>query len=625
MRKVYSLFAALMVAMFAFAQTKPTVTVTLSSTGFVATPEPITEVVFYVAQATAAYNFSETVTPQTYMQNYVTSMSSLKFDILNTAGAKEVDFENCGNLTDDGSNTILAVTVSVIDNVRTLTSDVVRVDTVFTKSAGGGDEPETPEEPVEPEEPVSTIEPGKYYIATTFAGEEEDEQFFASMGSGRSFNLGATLFNGTTPTEIHEFEFEAVEGKQAVFYIKNGTNYLNTSTRNNFFAASATANEACEWKVVVLDEEEGNVKISHVQTEKIIFFEHYVDEETSEVTNWYVCKQAVNAPATNAEYPFLIPVVEPEPISATVTIELNATGYVVTPDPETEHVFFFAFDTEDYLDETYTEQDLVEEFIGYYESEEEMNEDCPVGVRSGLFTQIGLDLVDVPYTFVAATVVWTEAGAVLTSEVVRKDTIFAEVPGEGGDEPAQTIDAGKYYVSSTIVGETDNYLLTTTTGSVVMLPATKYVDENTPKATHEFDFVSVDGQDACFTIQDHTGAFLALTKDGWNRVTITFAAAKPDAGATWKVTLQDEENHVTIENTDNNGDLHCMKVETEVGFLFGTEAAGKYNLLVLSKVKGASTGLQETTDGRQVFKTIENGQLILNIDGVRYNILGIAL
>lgn len=619
MRKLYSLFAALIVAVFALAQTTPTVTVTLSSTGFTVTPEPITETVFYVAQATADYNFSETVTPQTYMQNYVTTMGSSKFDILNTAGEKSVDFENCSSLTDNGSNTILAVTVSVIDGVRTLTSEVVRVDTVFTKTAGGGEEPE---EPVVPEEPIATIEAGKYYIATYF-GEDED-MFLASMGSGRTFNLGATLLNDTTPTEIHEFEFEAVEGKQAVFYIKNGTNYLNTSSRNNWLSAGATPNEAYEWKVEVLDEEEGYIKISHAQTEKVIFFQHYVDEETSEVTDWYVCQQAVNAPEATADYPILIPAVEPDPISATVTIELNATGYVVTPDPETEHVFFFAFDTEDYLDETYTEQDLVEEFIGYYESEEEMNEDCPVGVRSGLFTKIGLDLVDVSYTFVAATVAWTEAGAVLTSEVVRKDTIFAEVPGQGGDEPAQTIDAGKYYVSSTLVGGTDNYLLTTTTGSVVMLPVTKYVDENTPKATHEFDFVAVDGQDACFTIQDHTGAFLALTKDGWNRVTITFAAAKPATGATWKVTLQDEENHVTIENTDNNGDLHLMKVETEVGFLFGTEAAGKYNLPVLSKVKGASTGVQETTSSRQVFKTIENGQLILRIDGVRYNILGVA-
>lgn len=499
MKKLYSLFAALIVAVFALAQTTPTVTVTLSSTGFTVTPEPITETVFYVAQATADYNFSETVTPQTYMQNYVTTMSSSKFNILNTAGEKSVDFENCGSLTEDGSNTILAVTVSVIDGVRTLTSEVVRVDTVFTKTAGGGEEPE---EPVVPEEPIATIEAGKYYIATYFG----EDRFFASMGSGRTFNLGATLSNDSTPTEIHEFEFEAVEGKQAVFYIKNGTNYLNTSSKNSWLGAGTTPNEAYEWKVEVLDEEEGYIKISHVQTAKVIFFQHYVDEETSEVTNWYVCQQAVNAPETNAEYPFLIPVVD-------------------EPEPET---------------------------------------------------------------------------------------------------PVATIEEGKYYVS-TLLAETDKYLLTSTTASAVMLPATKYVDENTPAAVHEFDFVAVEGQDACFTIQDHTGAFLNLSTNKMRVTVLGFAAAKPETGAIWKVSLQDEENHVTIANTDYAGDLHCLNLEGEIGYFFGNEAEGSYTLPVLTKVPGASTHIQEADIDRQVIKTIENGQLILHIDGVRYNILGIAL
>ncbi|MDY5076100.1 MAG: hypothetical protein SPE88_04890 [Paludibacteraceae bacterium] len=495
MKKLYSLFAALMVAVFALAQTTPTVTVTLSSTGFTVTPEPITETVFYVAQATADYNFSETVTPQTYMQNYVTSMDPFKFGISNTAGAKSVDFENCGSLTDNGSNTILAVTVSVIDGVRTLTSEVVRVDTVFTKTAGGGEEPE---EPVVPEEPIATIEAGKYYIATYF----DEDMFLASMGSGRTFNLGATLSNGTTPTEIHEFEFEAVEGKQAVFYIKNGTKYLNTSSRNNWLSAGATPNEAYEWKVEVLDEEEGNIKISHVQTAKVIFFQHYVDEETSAVTNWYVCQQAVNAPETNAEYPFLIPVED---------------------EPET---------------------------------------------------------------------------------------------------PVATIEEGKYYVS-TLLAETDKYLLTSTNASAVMLPATKYVDENTPAAVHEFDFVAVEGKDACFTIQDNTGAFLNLSTNRMRVTVLGFAAAKPEKGAIWKVSLQDEENHVTIANTDYAGDLHCLNLDGEIGYFFGNEAS--YTLPVLTKVPGASTNIQEADIDRQVIKTIENGQLILNINGVRYNILGIAL
>ena len=488
----------MIVAVFALAQTS-SVSITLNETGFTLTPNPLTDSVCYVAQATDKYAFSETVTPESFMQNYVTSMGSFKFQYACLPGKRTIDFETCGDMTDDGSNTILAVTVSVRNGVRTLTSNVVRVDTVFKKTAGGGEEPE---EPVVPEEPIATIEAGKYYIATYF----DEDMFLASMGSGRSFNLGATLSNGTTPTEIHEFEFEAVEGKQAVFYIKNGTKYLNTSSRNNWLSAGATPNEAYEWKVEVLDEEEGNIKISHVQTAKVIFFQHYVDEETSEVTDWYVCQQAVNAPETNAEYPFLIPVVD-------------------EPEPET---------------------------------------------------------------------------------------------------PVATIEEGKYYVS-TLLAETDKYLLTSTNASAVMLPATKYVDENTPAAVHEFDFVAVEGKDACFTIQDHTGAFLNLSTNKMRVTVLGFAAAKPETGAIWKVSLQDEENHVTIANTDYAGDLHCLNLEGEIGYFFGTEATGKYNLPILIKVPGVSTHIQEADIDRQVIKTIENGQLILHIDGVRYNILGIAL
>ena len=497
MKKLYSLFAALIVAVFALAQTTPTVTVTLSSKGFTLTPNPLTDSVCYVAQATDKYAFSETVTPESFMQNYVTSMDGFKFQYACLPGKRTIDFETCGNMTDNGSNTILAVTVSVIDGVRTLTSDVVRVDTVFTKTAGGGEEPE---EPVVPEEPIATIEAGKYYIATYFG----EDRFLASMGSGRTFNLGATLLNGTTPTEIHEFEFEAVEGKQAVFYIKNGKNYLNTSGRNSWLSAGTTPGSAYEWKVEVLDEEEGYIKISHVETAKVIFFQHYVDEKTSDVTNWYVCQQAINAPEKNEEYPFLIPVKD---------------------EPET---------------------------------------------------------------------------------------------------PVATIGEGKYYVS-TLLAETDKYLLTTTTASAVMLPATKYVDEKTPAAVHEFDFVAVEGQDACFTIQDHTGAFLNLSTNKMRVTVLGFAAAKPEKGAIWKVSLQDEENHVTIANTDYAGDLHCLNLEGEIGYFFGTEATGKYNLPILIKVPGVSTHIQEADIDRQVIKTIENGQLILHIDGVRYNILGIAL
>lgn len=199
--------------------------------------------------------------------------------------------------------------------------------------------------------------------------------------------------------------------------------------------------------------------------------------------------------------------------------------------------------------------------------------------------------------------------------------------GEGGGEgeTTQTIEAGKYYVS-TFMDETTQYLLTTTTGTAVALPATLYADANTPTAAHEFEFVAVEGQDACFTIKDGNGKFLYLkTPRGSWTPAFAVSEALPEAGAVWKVTLQDALNHVTIENTNYAGDLHCLNLEGEIGYFFGTEATGKYNLPILIKVPGASTHIQEADIDRQVIKTIENGQLILHIDGVRYNILGIAL
>ena len=199
---------------------------------------------------------------------------------------------------------------------------------------------------------------------------------------------------------------------------------------------------------------------------------------------------------------------------------------------------------------------------------------------------------------------------------------------EGGEgETTQTIEAGKYYVS-TFMNETTQYLLTTTTGTAVVLPATLYADAETPTATHEFEFVAVKGQNACFTIQDNTGAFLAVKSVrglGGMSTQFTLEATKPETGAVWKVTLQDEENHVTIANTENAGDIYCMDFDGEKAYCFGIEAIGTYKLPILIKVPGAGTHIQEADIDRQVIKTIENGQLILHIDGVRYNILGIAL
>ena len=306
---------------------------------------------------------------------------------------------------------------------------------------------------------------------------------------------------------------------------------------------------------------------------------------------------------------------------------------ILTPTPADAHVYCHGFDAdyfEDYFEDG-TDSSAISTFFDdnlewMYESAPSGNQticisDWMTGENPAMFT--GRKSI-----ILAAVVAWDAESnaAVRLSDVVFVDTIFATVPTCGADDdPVKTIEAGQYYVSSTLVEETDKYLLTTSTNSSIMLPATKYVDENTPKEIHQFTFVAVDGQETCFTIQDHTGAFLALTQNKLKQVTMTFVASKPETGAIWKVTVEDEENHATITNTEYSGDLHCMKVDGEIAYFFGNESKDDYNLPVLTKVQGTITDSRETIIKRQVSKTIENGQLILHIDGMRYNILGISL
>ena len=325
--------------------------------------------------------------------------------------------------------------------------------------------------------------------------------------------------------------------------------------------------------------------------------------------------------------------------SATITMTIENGQVILTPTPADAHVYYLGMDADEFYFEDGTDSSAISTYVDddlewTYASAEDIDSLCPSGNQTICISNWMTG--DAPTMFtgrksiiLAAVVAWDAESnaAVRLSDVVFVDTIFATVPTCGADDdPVKTIEAGQYYVSSTLVGETDEYLLTTSTNSSIMLPATKYVDENTPKEIHQFTFVAVDGQETCFTIQDHTGAFLALTMNRWSQVTMTFAASKPETGAIWKVTVEDEENHATITNTEYSGDLHCTKLEGgEIAYFFGNESKNDYNLPVLTKVQDTTTDSRETIIKRQVSKTIENGHLILHIDGMRYNILGISL
>ena len=312
----------------------------------------------------------------------------------------------------------------------------------------------------------------------------------------------------------------------------------------------------------------------------------------------------------------------------TVTIEIVGGKVVFTPSSEEARYFFAVSATDDYgFSATHTPTNFVDESLEEYTAE--YLDYLPVGSYEVCLKDYIYE-GNVEITILAAEVEWnaTSESIERISEVTTLVKTISQVPAceEGGeDDPIMTIEPGKYYVS-TFMDATTQYLLTTTTGAATVLPATLYIDANTPTAANEFEFVAVDGQAACFTIRDSANAFLAMKQSRLgNSTQFTLEATKPEIGAVWKVTLQDALNHVTIENTDYAGDLHCLNLEGEIAYCFGTEATGTYNLPILIKVPGASTNMQETNTDRQVIKTIENGQLILRIDGVRYNILGVAL
>ena len=326
--------------------------------------------------------------------------------------------------------------------------------------------------------------------------------------------------------------------------------------------------------------------------------------------------------------------------SATITMTIEKGQVILTPTPAEAQVYCLGLDEDVFEDGT--EPDAITAYMDgelewFFESADDVDVFCPVGKQTICISDwmTGEAPAMRPYSksiILAAVVAWDDeiGAAVRLSDVVFVDTTFASVPTCGADdEPVKTIEAGQYYISSTLVGETGEYLLSTTaTTNQMMLPVTLFVDENTLAAAHKFDFIAVDGQEACFNIKDANGNFLYLyTQRGYFAPFFCISATLPETGATWRVELKDEENHAAITNTENSGDLHCMKDDYgTIAYFFGTESElNKYNLPVITKVKGTSTDSRETIINRQVSKTIENGQLILNIDGVRNNILGMSL
>ena len=119
MRKLYSLFAALIVAVFALAQTTPTVTIELVGGKVVFTPSSEEGRYYFAINATDDYGFSEINTPTNFVDGSLGEYTESDVDYL-PVGSYEAcleDYINEGNV----EITILAAEVKWDDAISSLT------------------------------------------------------------------------------------------------------------------------------------------------------------------------------------------------------------------------------------------------------------------------------------------------------------------------------------------------------------------------------------------------------------------------------------------------------------------------------------------------------------------------
>lgn len=121
-------------------------------------------------------------------------------------------------------------------------------------------------------EPIATITAGKYYVTTFLA----DSNIVAtSLAANKTYGyLPIVTWTGYTEdmTEAEEYEFVAVAGEHAHFYIKMGDGrYLYmTGTYNSYNVTADTTTVGAKWEVEIV----GNYhKITNVEKQKVVQFD----------------------------------------------------------------------------------------------------------------------------------------------------------------------------------------------------------------------------------------------------------------------------------------------------------------------------------------------------------------
>lgn len=188
-----------------------------------------------------------------------------------------------------------------------------------------------------------------------------------------------------------------------------------------------------------------------------------------------------------------------------------------------------------------------------------------------------------------------------------------------GPEPIATITAGKYYVTTFLA---DSNIVATslaadkTYGYLPIVRWTGYTEDMT--AAEEYEFVAVAGEHAHFYIKMGDGRYLYQTGN-YNSYNVTNDTAT--VGAKWEVEIMGNYHKIT------NVEKQKVVQFDEQYHTFGCYPTITRTLPTLVAVPSVSTSVEnaKAEEAVKAVKLIENGQLIIEKNGVRYSALGVKL
>ena len=302
--------------------------------------------------------------------------------------------------------------------------------------------------------------------------------------------------------------------------------------------------------------------------------------------------------------------------TSSVAFAFGDDRFTVTATPATGKIFFLCGAKE------YLETELFAEYLTYIESAEDLDAMVFVGQMENTYEAYRIDKSsNTEYVFLAATIEWdaTKNAAVMTSELVRVDTVFTASVID--PDPIMTIEPGIYYISTFVDGSTQ-YLATCLAAEVAdgYMNGLLYADSKTPTAQNEFTFVSIADKQGYFTIQDTYGRYLCSMSES---DAFAVSATLPLQGAEWRVEMKDYRGLYLITNATTG-----KNISYTAGTGLYACRAGELETMampMLIRIGGIPTALEQTLLESKPAKVIRNGQLVIVKDGHCYHVMGMQL